>query len=816
MLNAHYRIEFLLDKDMNTFKRIFIAFSNLLSVLFLNNCYSQGWEWQNPLPTGLEYTDAVLFDQNDILISCLTAALVYSRDGGQTWSIERTSGDSVIIVKMEKADNLLYVKSMMPKSMLLQYSTDRGKTFSKIKGFAGDSTTVLDFQVLATHVLLVLTKTRFNKFLSRTTDDGATWTNYLCPANSASNSGSFLHGEFAFRDSLFGIIPGPKTGPTTVYRTSDGGKSWVQSSQFPDLTDAHVRPLIWFNDTTVFAYSTKSPFQFLYRSTNAGLSWNASAVVKNGIGDIYFTSSSKIILTIEEGPQERINGSVDGGITWSLLYQNPNSNSNGVRAISFLDDQIGLVVGANGKIYKTSDGGITWDRMEKGFHAGWLDIHFMKEDRGIVCGVNQDSGNDGGAVALTTNGGELWEFKTVPLLSALSLSFPDDVNGFICGEANYYQGTNPLVMKTTDGGKSWASAYNWPGIDSSCRIGWEVFFVNKDEGWVAANFFLLYTSNAGKSWSNRYSSLPVIPKSYVKEVKFSDAFHGWIHGSSMIIQGVERLTTSFVLQTQNGGASWDTILTKVEHVDSRGIPTGFRIERIIFRKPNLLWILTTGGVTDSLFRSTNGGVSWSVFAVSFSLGYSSAIFFLDDRFGWANVNSQIGITTNGGETWMNNIGFTQLRNVDVSKSFFVSKDEGWVIGNGSAILHTTTGGINTVREQTALPTTVTLEQNYPNPFSSSTTIRFRISDLRFRNEKLQLSAQSEIDNLSTASLQLQSAIVFKVFDLFGREVLDLSEQSRKIHEVTVRNSQLPRSGVYFYQLRVGEQVKTKKMMMVVR
>ncbi len=94
-----------------------------------------------------------------------------------------------------------------------------------------------------------------------------------------------------------------------------------------------------------------------------------------------------------------------------------------------------------------------------------------------------------------------------------------------------------------------------------------------------------------------------------------------------------------------------------------------------------------------------------------------------------------------------------------------------------------------VKEQQAnLPEKFLLEQNYPNPFNPSTTIRY--------------------------SLPLRSQVTLTVFNTLGQRVAALvqGEQEAGNHEVRFDGAGLA-SGVYFYQLRAGEFVQTRKLVL---
>lgn len=97
--------------------------------------------------------------------------------------------------------------------------------------------------------------------------------------------------------------------------------------------------------------------------------------------------------------------------------------------------------------------------------------------------------------------------------------------------------------------------------------------------------------------------------------------------------------------------------------------------------------------------------------------------------------------------------------------------------------------VTTNTEEETKSTSFNLEQNYPNPFNPSTTINY------------------SVETLSEVSLQ--------VYDLLGKEVATLIE---KIHEpgnysINFDATDLA-GGVYFYQLKLGNNIKTKKMLLV--
>lgn len=95
----------------------------------------------------------------------------------------------------------------------------------------------------------------------------------------------------------------------------------------------------------------------------------------------------------------------------------------------------------------------------------------------------------------------------------------------------------------------------------------------------------------------------------------------------------------------------------------------------------------------------------------------------------------------------------------------------------------------TTVESEEIPIEYALGQNYPNPFNPSTKIKY--------------------------SVPQASQVVVKVFDILGNsiETLVIEEKPAGSYEVAFNASGLP-TGVYFYQLKAGDFIETKKMILM--
>ena len=91
-------------------------------------------------------------------------------------------------------------------------------------------------------------------------------------------------------------------------------------------------------------------------------------------------------------------------------------------------------------------------------------------------------------------------------------------------------------------------------------------------------------------------------------------------------------------------------------------------------------------------------------------------------------------------------------------------------------------------EKNQQPDRFRLYQNYPNPFNNETTIQFQ--------------------------LPAKSFVKLSIFNLMGKKITTLIKESREtgVHTVTWDGKGLP-SGLYFYRLKTGDIVETRKLVL---
>jgi hypothetical protein len=196
------------------------------------------------------------------------------------------------------------------------------------------------------------------------------------------------------------------------------------------------------------------------------------------------------------------------------------------------------------------------------------------------------------------------------------------------------------------------------------------------------------------------------------------------------------------------------------------------------------------GALGDIFRTTDGGTNW-LLALEIDHSRFYGVTVIDSNHVWAVGIVEWGTFTilfssDKGINWTSQEAFPNYLLNDVC---FFNSSTGWVVGANGTILHTTNGGVSFVYDEKTQPTEFILEQNFPNPFNPTTTINY--------------------------SVPQTSQVQIKIFDVLGDEIETLvnEEKAAGTYEVTWYAENLP-SGVYFYQLRAGSFVETKKMLLL--
>jgi photosystem II stability/assembly factor-like uncharacterized protein len=288
-------------------------------------------------------------------------------------------------------------------------------------------------------------------------------------------------------------------------------------------------------------------FVTILLATSAIAQWfPQNSGTQNSLNSVYFTDYNT---GYSVGDSGTILKTTNGGELWFPVNSGTTRN---LRSINFITPDTGYAVGQN-VILKTEDAGVTWiDQTPSGL-SEWVSlkcVHFPVVDTGYIVGDTiYDQGWSGlGLIYKTVNGGSTWDIDTIiqgapgfPFTSLNSVYFLDANVGFACGGIGGAEWSG-LILKTVNGGLDWSS-------DGKGSVMNSIYFPNDSVGFCVgndnANYAAVYkTTNTGSTWSDGYYF-----SINTSQVFFTNMDTGYIVGYDTWNKG-------YIMKTIDGGTSW--------------------------------------------------------------------------------------------------------------------------------------------------------------------------------------------------------------------------------------------------------------------
>ncbi len=281
----------------------------------------------------------------------------------------------------------------------------------------------------------------------------------------------FLTKETGFFNSEAGIAS-----------TSDGGTTW----KFNKYKGTDFYSGKYFDGVSYGAGSTNGIYfagqnnnvgfitenSIIFKTIDKGISW--APCYNNKTGNSYnrfFVMSPAICFyTVNVNGNSKLYKSVDTAKTFSELYSISSQNEY-LWDIFFADQNTGWITSGNGTVFKTINGGTTWNvsKISTGCSsAGYSRIFFTDALNGFYADYC-------GNLYRTTDGGTAWTLsKFMENQVFPEIDFIDQLNGRIHYGYNY--------IKTTDGGNNWILD-SVPNLGISYKTG--IFSrVSENDSWV--------------------------------------------------------------------------------------------------------------------------------------------------------------------------------------------------------------------------------------------------------------------------------------------------------------------------------------------
>lgn len=396
-----------------------------------------------------------------------------------------------------------------------------------------------------------------------------------------------------------------------VFKTVNGGQSWTLKSSI-NSTSSNINK-IYFVDANI-GFISRGYMDEILKTTDAGETWKVNNDLTDEILTFFFLDSQN---GYSAGKYGVIFKTSNGGTTWDWLgFQNGRYESTDIYSLYFIDSMTGFAVGMGGRIMKTTDGGKTWN----GYAPTYNTIKKIK-----FLSASTSYGLVGNSFIKSTDGSKTWKNMGAPLATGNTnqFDFIDENIGYcIAGGDIGSTASVAKVYKTTDGGKTWIATYG--GKDIMYDNLYSIDFIDDKIGFVSGGYNdrkTFKTTDGGASWTkvNDYSfnqmkflsPLTAYACSYNKFHKTVDGGNTW---TVLTIPALSSGISSFdftdenngyltgsssaeLFKTSDGGATWQKLT----------VPYYYYIH-VKFYTPNIGFITEDYGKT---YQTSNGGISWT-------------------------------------------------------------------------------------------------------------------------------------------------------------------------------------------------------------
>ena len=289
-----------------------------------------------------------------------------------------------------------------------------------------------------------------------------------------------------------------------VWKTTNNGTTWTpifdghESSSCGDIALAPSNPdIVWFG--TGENTSTRSAHygDGIYKSTDGGKTWaNMGLKESKRIGQIAIDPRNPDIVYVASmgylykgGGEKGVYKTTDGGKTWAQVLKGDNDTTGFIDVVMDVKDSKVLYAashdrlrrawniresGPGAAIYKTTDSGKTWTKLDaglpKGANVGRIGLAVYPKDNKLVYAFFDVKGQDGGGqVWRSMDSGKTWKKMNDARLGGgtyYSRIFVDPTNPDViyCPNVN--------LMRSRDGGKTFQSAATRAHVD------WHTVWVN--------------------------------------------------------------------------------------------------------------------------------------------------------------------------------------------------------------------------------------------------------------------------------------------------------------------------------------------------
>lgn len=635
-----------------------------------------------------------------------------------------------------------------------------------------------------------------NKYVQYSTNDGTTWLGGSISVNGIGGPNFSFAGATSPYKVCFSKC-------YATFTTSTGYGTWAEFGN----SSFETHP----NDGSAFVDPNNNQIIYITTDQGIGATKNGGSTlfeIDNGVEAVqvndFDMASNKIWGWLASKAGIRKVSNYTTSPTWSnALF--PNGDGSPYYSAEMNNDKDDTAYVGNSRVYKTTDSGTNWTQVFTAENAPYSYPSMARVEAIEVCPTNENlvtsgyylDGTSQGGFFYSTDAGSTWNQQLLKAASGV-----DDADVYDIVFSN--EGSNPV-------------AYIGVNYDTAIVI------ANRARSVYRAEW-------SGSAWTvrNDFDGL-YTAVGYPITATIMDLF---ISGDTVFAVGTDATTNHPIAYYKNttGTNLWTTLTTSGFPTSSPGFlkygrAGSYGADTIFVAVDNQIYYMHKSGSAWTAGYTYPAGTQINVlYYDELLVGTGTGIYGQETQNGnlpveltsfVANVNGNNVLLKWNTATELNNYGFEIERTVGSGQSAVGYWEKiGFVKGNGNSnsskdYFFTNDNSIAgkylyrlrqidndgsykfsaEVEVEIGTPTHFSLSQNYPNPFNPVTTINYQ--------------------------LPMSGNVTLKVFDVLGKEVASLVNEKKEAGSYTVEFSVTNlASGTYFYRLKAGDFIQTKKMIIL--
>ena len=292
--------------------------------------------------------------------------------------------------------------------------------------------------------------------VARTTDNGRTWRSWCTSGGSIAAA--------AFADASNGWVLVVSRGPLTLMRTTNGGETWAMVND--DVPLAGARQLVFLDALRGWAVghvgSETETTSVVLRTIDGGVTWTGTRFTGASIISAAFADGVHGVAVGSDGSGGVAYATDDGGARWKRT-QLPNARQLTAVTTGESSDSLWWATadpaGQSEAIYSSADHGATWVPRAASDHSRLLDV--TASGKRLFAAGGGPVGPLGSEMWRSVDAGETWTVRGLTHVFRMTNDAYVYQSVSAAGDEAWSVSSLGDVIRTGDGGETWASASNF-------------------------------------------------------------------------------------------------------------------------------------------------------------------------------------------------------------------------------------------------------------------------------------------------------------------------------------------------------------------